>query len=90
MWARTVSTWMMGTAGTEAPKLMVRKLSPAPNTSTQSAWSIMRRPIVWENDPRMPRLYGWPWNMSLPRAEVISRAPIFSAKACNASFAPAR
>ena len=52
MWARTVSTWMMGTGGTEAPKLMVRKLSPAPNTSTQSAWSIMRRPIVWENDPQ--------------------------------------
>ena len=61
--------------GREAPKLMVRKFSPAPKTRTQSAWSTIRRPIAWENEPRMPRLYGWPRNMSLPRAEVISKAP---------------
>ena len=35
---------VLGTAGIEAPKLIVRKFRPAPNTITQSACSIMRRP----------------------------------------------
>ena len=51
MFARTESTWISGTFGSEVPKLVVRKLSPAPNTMTQSAWSAMRRAIESENRP---------------------------------------
>ena len=79
-----------GTLGSEWPKLMVRRLRPAPNTRTQSASAIIRRAAECENDPTMPRLQGWPRNRSLPRAEVTSSAPIRSASCSSAAFAPAR
>ena len=90
IWPRSESTWISGTLGSEWPKLMVRRLRPAPNTSTQSAWSIMRRAAECEKEPTMPRLAGWPRNMSLPRAEVTSRAPMRSASCSSSALAPAR
>ena len=90
IWPRSASTWISGTLGSEWPKLMVRRLSPAPNTSTQSAWSIIRRAAECENEPTIPRLAGWPRNMSLPRAEVTSSAPMRSASCSSAALAPAR
>src|SRR4029450_7238602 len=70
IWLGAASAWSSGTLGNECPKLMVRRLRPAPNTTTQSAWSIMRRAAEWENEPTMPRVAGWPWKLYLRAAEV--------------------
>ena len=69
---------------------MVQKFKLAPKTSTQSVWSMKRRATECENEPIIPRLLGLPRNISLPRADVISRAPIRSARFSNAWLAPAR
>jgi len=48
--------WISGTRGRDVPKLVVRKFRLAPNTSTQSACSAIRRATECENDPMMPKL----------------------------------